>query len=362
MELQSVVESTAAYEQWLGSRLPVVAADLERKHRLMRRDAFTFLRATYYRFVELLPVVAPELGEAPAVAGVGDLHAENFGTWRDQEGRLAWGVNDFDEADTVPYTADLARLATSAVLACRIDRLRLPEPAAVAAVLAGYGHGITEGASPVVLAERRRWLAALVRPLLDDERRFWRLVESWPEAEEPLPDPARALLAAVAPGAEWPHAVRTRVAGVGSLGRPRFVAVGEWQGALAARELKQLPPPATRFVRREGPPQRARVRDSDPIARERDGWLVRRLSPDDVKVDLARLGPPRADRRLLTAMGRETARIHLRTPRAAAAIAADLDGREPDWLRAAAARLAEAVEADFADWRRASRSPARRSA
>ena len=29
---------------------------------------------------------------------VGDLHVENFGTWRDSEGRLIWGINDFDEA------------------------------------------------------------------------------------------------------------------------------------------------------------------------------------------------------------------------------------------------------------------------
>jgi len=32
------------------------------------------------------------------VLAVGDLHVENFGTWRDAEGRLIWGVNDFDES------------------------------------------------------------------------------------------------------------------------------------------------------------------------------------------------------------------------------------------------------------------------
>src|SRR5260370_32652719 len=47
------------------------------------------------------------------VLAVGDLHVENFGTWRDAEGRLTWGVNDFDEAYPLPYTIDLARLATS---------------------------------------------------------------------------------------------------------------------------------------------------------------------------------------------------------------------------------------------------------
>ena len=48
---------------------------------------------------------------------VGDMHVENFGTWRDAEGRLVWGVNDFDEAAKMPYTIDLVRLAASAMLA-----------------------------------------------------------------------------------------------------------------------------------------------------------------------------------------------------------------------------------------------------
>jgi hypothetical protein len=45
---------------------------------------------------------------------VGDLHLENFGIWRDAEGRLVWGVNDFDEAHPMAFTNDLVRLAVSA--------------------------------------------------------------------------------------------------------------------------------------------------------------------------------------------------------------------------------------------------------
>ena len=55
--------------------------------------------------------------DAPRVLSVGDLHLENFGTWRDADGRLAWGVNDFDEAAVMPYVLDLVRLATSIQLA-----------------------------------------------------------------------------------------------------------------------------------------------------------------------------------------------------------------------------------------------------
>ncbi len=32
------------------------------------------------------------------VLAVGDLHVNSFGTWRDAEGRLCWGLDDFDEA------------------------------------------------------------------------------------------------------------------------------------------------------------------------------------------------------------------------------------------------------------------------
>ena len=160
-------------------------------------------------------VVAPELLSSPVVAGVGDLHAENFGTWRDLEGRLVWGVNDFDEADAVPYAADLARLATSIVLACRSERLRVAPEAAVAALVDGYTHGVEQGAEPTVLAERRRWLSALVQPLFEDERAFWRALEDAP-AESSLPPAAQTALACSSPGEEWTHTVHRRIAGVGS--------------------------------------------------------------------------------------------------------------------------------------------------
>src|ERR1039458_5738131 len=38
------------------------------------------------------------LRDAPKVLAVGDLHVGSFGTWRDTEGRLSWGVDDFDES------------------------------------------------------------------------------------------------------------------------------------------------------------------------------------------------------------------------------------------------------------------------
>ncbi len=78
---------------------------------------------------------------------VGDLHIENFGTWRDAEGRLIWGVNDFDEVYPMPYPIDLVRLATSVCLAIEEDHLTLVPDDACKAILKGYQDTLSEGGS-----------------------------------------------------------------------------------------------------------------------------------------------------------------------------------------------------------------------
>jgi uncharacterized protein (DUF2252 family) len=72
----------------------------------MAEAVFPFLRATFYRWAQLWPEICRELSRGPQVLVVGDLHVENFGTWRDAQWRLVWGVNDFDEAATAAYAAD----------------------------------------------------------------------------------------------------------------------------------------------------------------------------------------------------------------------------------------------------------------
>ena len=112
-------ESKSAYEAWLAKQLgdELVATDLAAKSDAMRASGFVFLRATYWRWAEIIPEICPDLMSAPQVLAVGDIHLENYGTWRDRDGRLVWGVNDFDEAAEMPYALDLVRLSTSAALA-----------------------------------------------------------------------------------------------------------------------------------------------------------------------------------------------------------------------------------------------------
>src|ERR1700688_1107109 len=138
-------KSTETYDVWLGERLPIIAADLDRKHALMAEAPFPFLRATFYRWAQTWPEVCPKVAAAPDVLGVGDLHVENFGTWRDIEGRLIWGVNDFDEACRLPYTCDLVRLATSAHLAIGASRLTLQLGQACKLILSGYSECLAAG-------------------------------------------------------------------------------------------------------------------------------------------------------------------------------------------------------------------------
>src|SRR5229473_1405844 len=121
----NVIDATADFERWLRKQIPLVRQDLALKHAHMAEAPFPFMRATFYRWLQRWHEVCPDLVKAPSVLAVGDLHIENFGTWRDQEGRLIWGVNDLDEAWPAPYTLDLLRLTTSAYLAIWAEHLSL---------------------------------------------------------------------------------------------------------------------------------------------------------------------------------------------------------------------------------------------
>src|SRR5882757_8024487 len=129
-----------AYEAWLARHCDVIKKDVRHKHKRMTESPFIFLRATYFRWAKKIGTWRPELMDAPKVLSVGDLHLENFGTWRDEDGRLVWGVNDFDEAAEMPFAIDLVRLATSALLA-RPDRA-MTAGEICRAILSGYGQGL----------------------------------------------------------------------------------------------------------------------------------------------------------------------------------------------------------------------------
>ncbi len=81
------------------------------KFAVLRHDAFTFLRGTCHLFYEDL--CASDLPKSPLVWCCGDLHLENFGTYK-SDNRLAYfDLNDFDEACLAPALWELVRFLTS---------------------------------------------------------------------------------------------------------------------------------------------------------------------------------------------------------------------------------------------------------
>jgi len=358
----NAVEATAGYERWLRAQLATVLDDdLALKHERMAESANLFLRGTYYLWLSRVREEAPpKLVQAPELLAVGDLHVENFGCWRDVEGRLAWGVNDFDELATLPYTYDLLRLCTSAVVAVREERLPLHEREVCEVVLDGYHHGLEHGGGPFVAAERHAWLAALQAARAADAAAFWERLNALPALDQALPAQAQARLDALAPGSDWRPLLHRRTAGMGSLGRLRAVAVGDWQGGLVARELKELAPPASDWVlQRDERPARPQAGPSwapDPFVAAAEGWQCRRLAPDCVKLELGDYERGE-ERHLLRAMGLETANVHQRSsPDAVARARAHAARLDAAPLRAAVENLAATVEHDWHDWRTSGRT------
>jgi len=350
-------EATKSYEAWLAIHTRLIEADLRLKHQQMSADIFSFMRATFYRWVEMWTEQCAPLANAPAVLAIGDLHVENFGTWRDEEGRIVWGVNDFDEAFSLPYTNDLVRLAASAHLAISANSLTLKPADACAAILRGYATGLNDGGSPFVLAEKHEWLRSAVLSELRDPLKFWNKLDSLPTVKTRIPGKAMKALAGAWPSAKIPYRVIHRVSGLGSLGRQRFTALGEWNGGQIAREAKALVPSACVWAggMKDGPSQYDKIlglaiRCPDPSLELRKNWVLRRLSPDCSRVELAMLPRDRDQHKLLAAMGQEIANIHLGSKRTIQRVKQDLAKRADGWLHQASKTMVQAITKDWQSW------------
>jgi hypothetical protein len=344
------------YEAWLARQCEIVKVDLRYKHRRMKKSPFIFLRATYFRWARKIGDWCPELMDAPQVLSVGDLHLENFGTWRDADGRLVWGVNDFDEAAVMPYVLDLVRLATSIQLA---PDLEIGNRRAAAALLRGYRKGLDDP-QPALLFEGETWLRRYAEPADGKPEKFWREVAKYPKKKQP-PAVAHALIASLPKGV---HRKKVRLCaiprkGCGSLGRPRYAAVAFWRGGQVLREAKALVPSAWTWA--NGPKQSAksnflalangRNRAPDPFLQVRGKYIFRRIAADSIKIELGADAGRKLHLNQLEAMGFDLASIYAAGAAGVKALKADLKKRRPDWLSAAATVAADAVKRDYREWR-----------
>jgi len=123
---------------------------LQLKYRRMRENAFLFMRGTCHLFYARL-ARAGGLGAAPPAWCCGDLHLENFGSYRGDNGLVHFDVNDHDEAALAPAHWDLLRLLSSlevAAASAALGRARRPDGVALArTLLQAYAQALALGKS-----------------------------------------------------------------------------------------------------------------------------------------------------------------------------------------------------------------------
>lgn len=140
---------------------------LQMKYANMRRSPFVFLRGTCHLFYERLSDVRG-FPSAPLVWCCGDLHTENFGSYKGDNRLVYFDINDFDEAALAPLTWDLVRFVTSVLIGAEGLGLSKAEAKGLAGTfLASYQQVLAKGKSHWVERETAR---GLVGSLLDSLR------------------------------------------------------------------------------------------------------------------------------------------------------------------------------------------------
>ena len=241
---------------------------LAMKYRNMRTSAFVYLRATCHLYPAQLPDVKA-LAKAPAIWSSGDLHLENFGSYKGDNRLTYFDINDFDESALIPASWDVVRLLTSIRLASAEEQLKAGTVRELLdALLAAYFRELQHGSA--------RWLerdtaTGPVRELLEsvgDRKR-----EDFLDSRTVKRGKKRKLLvdgkkALAADDKEHAHVttfmesfaktqadpdffevldVARRIAGNGSLGLTRFVVLVRGNGSPDSNyllDLKQAAPSA----------------------------------------------------------------------------------------------------------------------
>jgi uncharacterized protein (DUF2252 family) len=225
---------------------------LAMKYRALRDNPFSFLRGTCHLFYDRLAEAGFDTA-APAVWCCGDLHLENFGSYKGDNRLVYFDINDFDEAALAPATWELVRLAAS--LHVGLEALGLPAGRADALVehlLDQYTLALACGKPGWIerdtahgtvrelldqLRDRSRidWLngrtrvARRRRRLLIDGRRTLAVSD----AERAAVTATVHAFAASQPAPEFFRVldVARRIAGTGSLGVARWVVLVEGRGS-----------------------------------------------------------------------------------------------------------------------------------
>ena len=225
---------------------------LAMKYKAMRASPFVFLRGTCHLFYERLPR-DKVLDEAPPVWICGDMHLENFGSYKADNRLIYFDNNDFDEACLAPALYELVRLLTSVLVgAADLALSRAQALALCHTAVDAYGAALAFGKSRWIEAETS---VGMVRDLFDalasrtraahlDRRTILkgktRVLKVDGKKALPVSDAQRAavtqFMQKFAASESNPDFYRIldvarRIAGTGSLGVDRYVILVEGKGS-----------------------------------------------------------------------------------------------------------------------------------
>jgi uncharacterized protein (DUF2252 family) len=369
------------------------------KYEALRSGPFRFFRGTCHLFCEDWPRRSP-LNRAPRTWISGDLHLENFGSYKGDDRIIYFDINDFDEAVLAPCTWELARFATSVLLATHefgisgskaADLCRRFVDACAESLARGKARRVERlVAEGMVRDLLDQLLRRSRRELLDRRterrggRRQLKLGKRALPASPGQREAVAGLLKRYAQGQEDPDFFRVldvarRVAGTGSLGVQRFVVLVEGKGSPDDNyllDLKEARPSALApYVPRRQPRWRneaervVTIQDRmqvvapallHAVTLEKKGFILRELQPTEDRLDLeeCRGNWGKLDDVMQT-MGNVVAWSQLRSAgRQGSAIADDLvafagtSGWQTEVLRFARS-YAKRVTADWQEFRKA---------
>lgn len=368
------------------------------KYAKMRQSPFIFLRGACHLFYDAIPPI-DALIHAPLAWACGDLHFENFGSYKGDNRLVYFDINDYDEAALAPCTWDLLRLLTS--LQCGAADLKASAAQAQAlsqACVSAYQQALQRGkalwvegetASGVVgelferLKDRRRVDFLNQRTVLHKNGRRQLKVDG--QKALPVTDDERQQVSAFVqryaaqqpkPGFYEVLDVARRIAGTGSLGLPRYAVLVEGKGspdanvlldlktaqasslvpALQALGVKQ-PAWADEAQRIVGVQRRMQAVDHAflaPVEFEGRPWVLKGLQPSEDRVDMAQ-GKANPEGLLATAqtLGRVLAWDQLRASGRGGSAAADAliaFAQQPHWSEAVLEAALQMVSVTQAQW------------
>lgn len=214
---------------------------LARKFDAIAESPFDFLRAT--AVIGHAALARDTVPDSPLAWVTGDLHVENFGTYKAANGLVYFDLNDFDEAARLPVAVDLVRLLASMIAAGEANGLtRETSRELLGAVLARIAEVLSCGKALWVERElasgrvqahieeagggRRRDLFKKMTTRTDEGRRLKcdgkRLLAFDDAAQRTAITQAVEALARQRGEPVEILDIALRVAGKGALGRPRF--------------------------------------------------------------------------------------------------------------------------------------------